>query len=201
MALSLHSPPAHATTLAPLTDDQMVDASSYIVEGTITEIWVEFDDQDMIWTRARVAVDRTFKGPDTPNELVIDSMGGRIGDAQMSVPSSARFSQGEHVVLFLADIRNGTRLTPVGMELGKYTIRRAPGTTTQLVQRFPVPDAEFYDHRFVPYPAPGERRDLTDLEQTIQHRLAVGWDGKPIVGLSPERLTALNTPTMRRITR
>ena len=35
------SEPAQATTIAPLTTEQMTDASTYIVEGTITRVWVE----------------------------------------------------------------------------------------------------------------------------------------------------------------
>jgi hypothetical protein len=192
LALALGSPDARATTLAPLTVEQVTDASTYIVEGRVEEIWTEIDTNDgKIWTRARVTVSEVLKGPDRPTTLVVDTPGGRYGDIEMYVPSSAVFSAGEDVFLFLH--RGSTRITPVGMFQGKYTIRRAPGETRQHAMTWMSSRSTPFDARFLPHPAPADRVYLDDLREQVEHRLDVGWDGQPIPGLSAERLQQLNT--------
>ncbi len=188
-----------ATSLVSLTDAQMVDASDYVVEGTITEVWVEFDDNDAIWTRAKIAITTVFKGKDAPNELIMDTMGGEIDDEMLMVPSSARFSEGEKVIVFLAEIKHGTRLTPVAMSRGKYTLRRAPGERELYATRWRPQDGVPYDHRFIPHPQPEHRIYVDDLRTRIQERVVAGWDGKPIPGVTIEHLGQINTDLYRRI--
>lgn len=188
-----------ATSLVDMSDAQMVDASDYVVEGTVTEVWVEFDDNDAIWTRAKIQVSRTFKGKDAPAELIVDTMGGEIDDEVLMVPASARFSEGEKVILFLAEIKQGTRLTPVAMHRGKYTIRRAPGDTERYVTRWRPKDGVPYDHRFIPHPAHEHRKTAVEVRDNIEQRLVTGWDGKPIPGISLEKLQQINTAEYRRV--
>lgn len=62
---ALAAPPAaRATTIAPLTLEQYVDASTYIVRGQVLDTWTTLDDNGMVWRHARVAVNETFKGAD-----------------------------------------------------------------------------------------------------------------------------------------
>jgi hypothetical protein len=56
-----------------------------------------------------------------------------------------------------------------------------------------------WDARFLPHPPPGERVYLDQVEGRVQVRLASGWDGEPIPGMSPERLQQVNTPEIRRV--
>ena len=190
-------PEAQATSIAPITQDQMTDAATYIVRGKVVDVWTEVDERGMLWTRAGVEVSHTFKGPDSPDYLVVDSMGGTMGERRMVVPSAARYSEGEHVVLFLTEIDFGRKLTTVGMFLGKFDIRRAPGETRQHVMRWQT-DAPDYDGQFLPHP-PAERREyLDDLVVQIEQRLATGWDGQLIPGMNAEELRAVNTPDRRR---
>lgn len=192
VAISVGTPDAGATTLAPLSVEQCTDASTYIVEGRIEEVWTEIDPGgNKVWTRARVAVTTTLKGPDQPTTLIVDSPGGQYGDIDMYVPSTAVFSEGEDVFLFLNQGAN--RLTPVGLFQGKYTVRRAPGETRRHVMTWPVSKDTPFDARFLPHPAPEDRVYLDDLRNQVQDRLDLGWDGQPIPGLSPERLQQINT--------
>ncbi len=195
------APTAEATTLANLSQEQLVDASTYVLKGTITEVWVEFDEDDMIWTRAKLAVDTTYKGPDTPSEIIIDTQGGRIGDQEVAVYSAARFSEGEKVVVFLASIKFGTRWTPVEMFRGKFTIRRAPGDVRPIAQNYLPRQSDVYDHRFIPAPDMEHRIYLEDLLNVVETRLQTGWDGQPIPGISPTELTRINSIDRRRIHR
>ena len=145
-----------------------------------------------VWTRARITIAVTHKGPDQPTTLIVDSPGGRYGDIDMYVPSSAVFSPGEDVFLFLN--QGPTRLTPVGLFTGKYTVRRAPGETRHHVMTWPMSRSTPFDARFLPHPAPEDRVYLDDLREQVQRRLDVGWDGRPIPGLSAERLHQINCP-------
>lgn len=195
--LSLGLPqPASATSLVNLTTEQLVDASTWVVRGTITEVWTEREG-DLIWTRARVNVSETFKGPEAAKELVIDSPGGWHQSAVQEVTSAARFSSGEDVVLFAAEIRDGARLSPVGMYLGKYTVRRAPNESREHVVRFTTPPLEMYDHRFIPHPPAEQRVYLEDLIAGVEARLDAGWDGQSIPGISNQKLAEINTPERR----
>ena len=189
--------PAHATTFAEMSTEQFTDASTYIVRGEVLEVWTEVDDNDHIWTRARVQVRRTLKGPDAPTELIVDSLGGEHGSQRLVVPGQARFSIGEDVFLFLALQGNG-RLVPVSKFLGKYVVRRAPGERREYAMTWhPRDRLHTYDGRFIPHPEPSKRVYIDDLLNVVDARLEQGWDGEPIPGLSPERLHTINTPERR----
>ncbi len=184
---------AHATTFAEITVEQFTDASTYIVEGTVSEIWTEISDHDgHVHTKARVAVSQTHKGPDTPTELVVDSMGGTMGVHQTVIHGQARFSVGEDVFLFLDDTSDG-RLVVASKFLGKYTLRRAPHETRHHVMQWQGSLTDTFDHRFLPHPAAGDRVYIDDLRERVQNRLDAGWDGKLIPGIAVEKLKVINT--------
>lgn len=178
---------ASATTFAELTLEQFTDAATYIVEGHVEEVWTELDPQtSMVWTRARVSITETYKGPDQPVELIIDSAGGRVGDYEVYIPGAASFSEGEDIFVFLAE--NGPRWVPISKFQGKYTIRRATGERQKHAMLWHGRRGETYDARFLPHPAPEHRLYLDELRQRVLDQLAVGWDGQPIPGISTARL-------------
>jgi len=187
---------ARATSFAELTTEQFTDASDYVVRGVVQEVWTELDDQGRVWTRARVKVSETLKGPDSPDELVIDSMGGTYGDVSLEIEGRAVFSEQEELLVFLSRTPQG-RLVPVSKFLGKYTIRRAPGETRHHVMRYHPRAGLRFDARFLPHPAPEDRVYLDDLVSEIRQRVEHGWDGRPIPGIRVERLDEINTPERR----
>lgn len=188
---------ARATTLAPATIEQLTDASDYVVRGEITETWTEVDADGNIWTRARMKVTRTFKGPDAPTELILDSMGGEFAGQAMYIEAHAEFSPEEEAIVFLHKrVRDG-RLVPVGKFLGKYTIRRAPDDGRYYARTWHPQGGLKYDARFLPHPAPELRLYLDVLVDRIERRVETGWDGQPIPGLSAEKLVEINAPARR----
>jgi hypothetical protein len=190
---------ANATSIADLTTAQMTDAAIYIVEGTVDRVWTEVDNRGLVWTRAHVVVSTTHKGVDAPTELIVDSMGGIHSDGSATnMPSSARFSDGEDVFLFLDSIKEGTRLVPIANFHGKYTVRRAPGTDEKIVQRWHSTNFTHYDGRFLPFPAASDRTYHTDLLSDVNVRLDTGWDGASIPGISNAELLEINTPERRK---
>lgn len=183
--------PARATTMAPLTTPQLVDASDAVVRGTVTEVWTEPDAQGRVWTRASVVVQEVYKGDADATAVIVDQIGGAYGGKVTSVEGVARFSVGEEAVFFLETLGSG-HTVPVGMFQGKYTVRLDPYSREEIVQRVIMPLRQSYDHRFLPLPDAELRLSLTDLEEQINARVIQGWDGQPIPGASTERLSRIN---------
>jgi len=183
--------PAQATSLIELSTEQLVDSSDAVVRGKIVEIWTEQDNDGVVWTRAQVAVSRTYKGDTARTAYIIDQAGGSWGKERTIVHGGARFSVDEDVLLFLETLGNGRTVT-VGMKQGKFTLRLDPNSRTLLAQQFTPAPTKAYDHRFIPLPKAEVRRYFSDLEASITGRVAAGWDGNPIPGTSLQRLQRIN---------
>ena len=197
------SAPAHATTFAPLSVEQFTDASTWIVEGKVTRVWTELDEERMVvWTHAELDLSEVYKGPrlgsDAPSTLVVSSIGGSHGGITTEVPGHASFSVGEQAFLFLDELSGG-QLVPVSKFLGKLTVRRAPGERRNYGVRWQAKAQEQFDHRFLPHPAPEQRFYLDDLRVQVQQRVAAGWDGQPIEGVPTERLESINSIERRAV--
>ncbi|MBN2798810.1 MAG: hypothetical protein JXX28_06630 [Deltaproteobacteria bacterium] len=192
------SEPAQASALAELSENDLTDASTWIVRGEVTRVWVERDAvTGHLWTRSELAVQRVFKGPGDPATLIVDTLGGTLDGETMEVMQAPRWSVGEEVFLFLDQLESG-RLSTLGLFLGKFSVRRAPGDTRPYALRWHGRTGERYDARFIPHPPEGRRIYLDELEERVSLRLDTGWDGRDIPGLSRERLQTINTPAWRR---
>lgn len=182
---------ASATTLVPLSTDQLIDASDAIVRGTVAEVWTELDEQSgYVWTHAQVEVSRVLKGDENTELVVISQPGGAWANVFTTVSGSARFSVGEDAIFFVEE-KNG-RAMPVGMFQGKYNVQMDPYQRENIVHRFALPEGRDFDHRFIPLPPEGLRITVADFEDTIAAGVADGWDGAPIPGFSPEKLRTIN---------
>lgn len=179
----------HATSLVPLSIEQMTDASDLVVRGLVTEVWCFEDEKGRIWTRAQVEVTRVLKGEATTRTVMVDQLGGVWNDSQMIVSDAARFSVGEEAYFFLEELKSG-HVVPVGMYQGKFTVQIAPNTGDERVVRYTIPQDRPYDHRFLPNDQPGERASA--FESRISTRVTLGWDGEPIPGADPAKLHSIN---------
>ncbi len=187
---------AMATSLAPLTVEQMTDVSDYVLRGEVTEVWTEIGDNGRVWTRARVSVNEILKGPDAPTEVIVDSMGGTVAGHTTTVSGQAVFSEHEDLIAFLSLQQSG-RLVPVAKFLGKFSVRRAPNSDRSHVMQWHPNNNWEFDARFLPHPAPEKREYLDDLLTRVNARVAAGWDGQPIPGASTAKLEKVNTPLYR----
>jgi hypothetical protein len=184
---------AEATTMVPLSIEQVIDISTNIIRGTVTEVWTEPDvETGTIWTHAQVEVERVFKGHPRTEILVIEQPGGVWGEQRTSVESVARFSVGEEGYFFAEQLDSG-RTISVGMFQGKFNVIFDPYTRQELAIRFPVHEQKAFDHRFIPLPPEHAKLSVSDFEDRIERRLEEGWDGKSIPGISDEKLHRINT--------
>lgn len=186
--------PAQATSLAPLSVDQMTDASDLIVRGTVERTWSDIDmSSGHIVSYADIRVTHGVKGAVTAGDfLTVETPGGVIDGDVALVDAAARYAEGEDVFLFLAEKRLGTSYGTVGMFLGKFTVKLDPQDGQPMIVRFTVPWDQRFDARFVPNPPVAERVSVTSFEQRVQARVAAGWDGTPIPGMSPVKLRQIN---------
>ena len=189
LAIGLAARDASATSLVPLSTEQLTDAADAIVKGTVGAVWTEVDDDSKCWTRARVDVDNVLKGAPGP-WVVVSQMGGICGPLAGRVESTARFSEGEEAYFFLEELNGYTGV--VGMVQGKFTVRMDPAARREIVMRYTRPSDEPYDARFLPLPPVDQRIAADDFERTVAARVAHGWDGKSIPGSSNERLRAID---------
>jgi hypothetical protein len=181
---------ASATVLAPLTTEQKVDAADAIVQGRVTGVTAVLD-HGVVWTRADIEVETVLKGA-PPARLVVESAGGVLNGEVYEVDAAARYAVDEDVVLFLSSHPSRGTWGTVGMALGKYTVRQDPATGGEMVVQYTVPYTRAWDPRFIPHPAVADRVGLDTFEDGVRARVALGWDGKPIPGISSDRLLQIN---------
>jgi hypothetical protein len=185
--------PASATTIAPLTVEQMTDASDLVVRGVVEQVWTDLDEHGHIFSYAEVRLTRIVKGDAQVDDyVVVETSGGVYNGIIALAPSAARYDEGEDVFLFLAQKRFGTSWGTVGMTLGKYTVRQNPTDGSDMVVRFTRPWNEEYDHRFIPHPPKDQRVSVDAMESKVRARMDEGWDGKPIPGVSADHLRQIN---------
>ncbi len=111
---------AMATSFVVPTDEELVVKSSAILIGIVEGSYVREQD-NTIETVYEIRVERSIKGPAETNELIaVVSLGGVTGEQRgLVVPGSARFSQGERVLVFLTRDEPGTWRT-TDMTLGRF---------------------------------------------------------------------------------
>jgi hypothetical protein len=180
---------ASATTLAALSTEQMVDASDIIVRGKVVDVWTAIE-RGHINTHTRIEVSRVLKGR-ASSAVEVVTPGGALDSTLTEVDGAPRFGVGEEVLVLLAARADGTYLT-VSLGAGKYTVKQNPADGSSMVVQFLVPYARNWDHRFIPTPALADRVSLASMETRITDRVAAGWDGQPIFGVSLDHLRAIN---------
>ena len=183
--------PVQATSITPLTIEQMTDASNLVVRAEVTQVWVEQDERGNIRTRAQLEVEQVFKGKASVDAVLVDQVGGVLNNEFSVIPFAARFSQGEVGVFFL-ESQADDRRSIGGWSQGKYTGRSHPTTGEEMVVRYTVSQDRPYDHRFIPHPTLDQQVLAQALVDRILARVDAGWDGRLIPGVDPDKLRQIN---------
>lgn len=128
-----------ATTIIAPDFNRLVNSADYIVRARVKAVTSEWREnpaqpgQRYIGSSVELEVLETIKGA-PPSPLVLDLVGGRIGDKELQVDGAPSFQVGQEDILFIRG--NGRLVVPiVGMRHGQYPVRRDPLTGEDQVMR------------------------------------------------------------------
>lgn len=127
---------ALATTVEAPEFDQLVGKADYIVRAvtkSVTSEWREKAGRRFIATKVELDVKEVIRGH-PPSPLVLDMIGGRMGEEELVIEGAPRFQVGEENILFVRG--NGRQFYPlVAIMHGVYPIFHDPKSGRELVVR------------------------------------------------------------------
>ncbi len=126
----------HATTLVPLSFEQLVNASSSVIYGRVSDVRGQWtDDRRFIESVVTVEILQGMKG--SARETVAFTVpGGQVGRYLNLIPGAPRLAAGDHAVFFLTS--QGARLPmTTGLTQGIYRVQR-DGASGEMVVVPPV---------------------------------------------------------------
>lgn len=131
LAALLVASPADASIVQGLELPELVRHADRIVLGRVlfSESFQRPDGQLGTWHR--IGVEREIRGraPDE-REVIVETLGGQIGDVGMRVEGEPSFTVGERVLVFIRDGGPYTAFRPVGMGQGVMRVRMKRGVET-----------------------------------------------------------------------
>jgi hypothetical protein len=131
LATLLTANPANASIVQGLELEELVAHSDQIVLGRVlfSESFQQPDGQIGTWYR--IEVQREMRGSDPgEGEIIVETLGGQIGDLAMHVEGEPSFSVGERVLVFVRGGGPYTAFRPVGMGQGVMRVRTEQGVET-----------------------------------------------------------------------
>jgi hypothetical protein len=136
LALLLIAVPARATTVIPPDFTELVGRAEYVVRATVKSVTSEFRTTAQgraIFTKVELQVHETITGT-PPAALVLELLGGTVGETTMRVEGVPLFHVGDEDILFVQ--ANGKQFYPlVGIMHGKYPVKRDARTGAAIVTR------------------------------------------------------------------
>ena len=136
-ALALLSPALHATSVVPPTFPELVGEADAIYRGRVTATEARYvarpDGGNVIKTYVTFAIDRVLKGS-AQKEVVLEFLGGTIGNDTLTVSGMPKFAIGDHDIVFVQ--KNGVQFCPlVAVMHGRYRVMRDAAAGREFVAR------------------------------------------------------------------
>ncbi len=154
-----------ATTVVPPDFAQLVNESDYIVRAVVKSVnseWREKDGHRHIFTLVELDVREVITGT-PPQPLVLEMLGGRVGEEEMRVVGAPRFKIGDEDILFVRG--NGRNIVPLfAIMHGRYPILKETGTSREYVAR--SNHAPMQDAAEVSLPMAGDTAPQMQLRMT-----------------------------------
>lgn len=158
MVALVAAPRADATSVIPPSFPELVAEAEAIYRGTVTSIEARRvarpEGGTIIKTFVTFAVDSVLKGP-TQSEVVLEFLGGTVGDESLEVTGMPKFAVGQREFVFVQ--KNGTQLCPlVGLMHGRYRVLRDADGAHDYVARdngAPLTDTAEVELPMTPLPA------------------------------------------------
>jgi len=128
LSLGVPASPANGSIVQGLELPELVRHADRIILGRVlfSESFLRPDGQLGTWHR--IAVEREILG-DAPDEheVIVETLGGHIGELAMRVEGEPSFRVGERVLVFIRDGGPYTAFRPVGMGQGVMRVRMEQG--------------------------------------------------------------------------
>ncbi len=125
-----------ATTVLPPDFDQLVNESDYIIRAVVKSVTAEYRTNTggkTIITKVALDVREVVAGT-PPAEVVLEILGGKIGDESLVLEGAPKFKVGDEDILFVKD--NGRTIVPlVAMMHGRYPVMRDSATGRKYMAR------------------------------------------------------------------
>ena len=131
LAIGLPAAPANASIVQALELQELVGHADRIILGRVlfSESFRRADGQIGTWHR--ISVEREIRGDAAAeSEVIVETMGGQLGDIAMRVAGEPSFTVGERVLVFARDGGPYTEFRPVGMGQGVMRVRTEQGVET-----------------------------------------------------------------------
>lgn len=127
--------PLAATSVIPPDLRKLANESDYVIRGVVTAVEAEErvidSGKTRIYSRVTIAVREVIAGQ-PPATIVLEMLGGRLGDRETRLAGAPRFRTGDEDVLFVKD--NGRAIFPLYRIMhGRYPILRDPQTGREYV--------------------------------------------------------------------
>lgn len=136
LALALLPTAAFATTVVAPKFDSLVAQADYVVRAvvkSVTSEWRIDGSNRHIMTKVKLDVREVIKGT-PPSPLVLEMLGGRIGQDELIVEGAPRFFVGDEDILFVHG--NGHQFFPlVAIMYGQFIVSRDTATGLDLIHR------------------------------------------------------------------
>lgn len=127
---------ASATTVIPPEFDQLVNETDYVVRAVVKSVNSEYrngPDGRTIITFVELAVREVILGA-PPTHVVLEMLGGIVGDNELEVVGAPKFKVGDEDILFVSG--NGRTISPLfAMMHGRYPILRDPSSGRSYMAR------------------------------------------------------------------
>lgn len=128
LLVALSAGPAYASIVQALDLDELVEDSEQILLGEVVLSESFVRPNGMIGTWHRIRVERRLRGSGSEaGEVIVETLGGTIGEVGMRVAGEPSFSLGERVVVFLRSEAPYAAARPVGMGQGVMRVRTQGG--------------------------------------------------------------------------
>jgi hypothetical protein len=123
--------PANGSIVQALELQELVAHADRIVLGRVlfSESFRRPDGQLGTWHRIEVEREVRGSAPDE-QEVIVETLGGQVGDIAMRVEGEPSFTVGERVLVFVRDGGPYTAFRPVGMGQGVMRVRMEQGIQT-----------------------------------------------------------------------
>lgn len=137
LAVSVISFVAHSTVFRPLSIKKHLQESSGVIQGEVTSISSELDENNKIVTRVNIKAEKWIGDYYIENEEVsVFYPGGQVGSQGRFIDGSPKFSLGENVVLLTKSADDYQWVSNLG--LGKYSVKRIGEEKIIVNQIFPT---------------------------------------------------------------